>query len=210
MDDLGDRASHPPSLGPGAEGPRIKGAGMREFLLWYESRVGQAAVQAIADGIPADLAPLVSRRLPAFGMLASTWYPIALCHYFLDRAMEGRGDEGRELARDANREIVPRMIRGIYKVIYRTVASPELYARHVNRQWRKLHTTGERSFVIRAPGEALSTVAGWPGHHPFLCWITIYTMVSLFEAMGREQVTAERLRCVSHGGEDCATVLRWR
>jgi hypothetical protein len=53
-------------------------------------------------------------------------------------------------------------------------------------------------------------LADWPAHHPVLCWVTIYTMFSLFEAMGFEAVTAERIRCAGHGGADCATVLRWR
>ena len=63
---------------------------------------------------------------------------------------------------------------------------------------------------MRAPGEGLSVLSSWPAHHPLLCSITIYTMVSVFEAMGYEDVTAERIRCVTRGAEDCATVLRWR
>jgi hypothetical protein len=193
-------------------GPLIKGAVLREYLLWYERRVGAMKVAEVAAGLPPELADTVKTSMPALGLLASTWYPVGLSHYFLDRMLviEGCGDEGRELAREANRELVPKMIRGVYKVLYRTVASPELYARHVGRHWRKLHSTGDRAFVVRGPGEGFSLVANWEGHHPALCWITIYTMVSLFEMMGYEHVAAERTRCVSHGGEDCATVLRWR
>ncbi len=193
--------------------PLIKGAVLREFLLWYERRAqGTTNVAAIFATFAPELAALVKPSLPALGILASTWYPAALSHAFLDAmlAIEGCGDEGRSMARQANRDIVPRMIRGVYKMLYRTVASPELYARHVGRHWHKLHSTGDRSFVIRAPGEGHSVVANWPGHHPTLCWITIHTMVSLFEMMGYEHVAAERTRCVSHGGAECATVLRWR
>jgi hypothetical protein len=156
------------------------------------------------------MARLLDPARPAFGVLASTWYPAEIVHHFLDRILEGHPDEGRELAREVNREVVPRMIHGIYKVIYGAVASPELYSRHIGRQWKRLHTTGERSFVVRAPGEGYSLVTDWPAHHPFLCWITIYTMVSLFESMGFEHVAAERIRCVGHGAEECATILRWR
>ena len=195
------------SLAP-PDAPTIKGAALREFLLWYERTRGPERTLAIARGVPPDLAPLIRINMPAFGVLASSWYPVALSHYYLDAVMEG--NEGRELAREANRDVVPRMIHGVYRVIYRTIASPELYARHVGRQWRKLHSTGERTFEIRGPGEARSTVANWPGHHPMLCWITIYTMVSLFETMGFSRVDAERVRCVAHGGGgECVTILRW-
>ena len=49
------------------------------------------------------------------------------------------------MAREAARDTVPRMIHGIYKALYETVASPEMYARHVGRHWKKLHDTEERS-----------------------------------------------------------------
>lgn len=189
---------------------RIKGSAMRELTLWYERRHGIDAAIALAAGLPPDLERFVNRTRPALGLLASTWYPSALAHYLCDRAIEGLPDEGRELAREANREVVPRMIHGVYKVLYETIVSPELYAKHVARHWHKLHTTGDRSFVIRAPGEALSTVRNWEGHHPLLCWMMIYTMASLFESMRVGDVTVDRVRCVGHGAEECATVVRWK
>jgi hypothetical protein len=193
-----------------ASDARIKGSVMRELALWYERNNGPYATAALASRLPADLASLVDPKRPALGLLASTWYPCALAHTLCDRAMEGATDEGRALAREANRDIVPRMIRGIYKVLYQSVASPELYAKHVGRQWHKLHTTGERTFVIRAEGQALSTIRSWDGHHPLLCWMMIYTMASLFEAMRFTDVTVDRLSCVGHGASECSTVLRWK
>ncbi len=193
-----------------ASDARIKGSVMRELALWHERHKGTEATVALTVGLPPDLARLVDVRRPALGLLASTWYPAALAHYLCDRAIDGTTDEGRSIARESNRDIVPRMIHGIYKVLYQSMASPELYAKHVDRQWKKLHTTGERGFVIRAEGQALSTIRNWEGHHPLLCWMMIYTMASLFEAMRFQDVTVERLSCVAHGGEECATVLRWK
>jgi len=62
---------------------------------------------------------------------------------------------------------------------------------------------------LRGDGEALSVVEDWPGHHPTLCWITIYTMVELFRAMGYGRVSVYRLECVSHGASRCATIMRY-
>jgi hypothetical protein len=199
------------SIVPGeARDARIKGSSMRELVLWYERRLGRDATLAIVADLPPEFERLVTRTRPALGILASTWYPSAFASHMCDRVIAGLPDEGRAMAREANRDIVPMMIRGIYKALWQTLASPELYARHVDRHWHKLHTTGERSFVIRAPGEALSVVRSWDGHHPLLCWMMIYTMVSLFEAMRLTEVTADRIRCVAHGADECATILRWK
>ena len=196
-------------MGTTDETPCVKGSATRELLLWYERKFGPGSCVPLVDGLPPELAPLVDRTRPALGILASTWYPVTLTQHMLERARMDRREEGRYAAREVAHDLVPRMIRGVYKVVYQAVASPELYARHVGRQWRRLHTTGDREFVIRAPGNALSTVANWGGHYPFLCWTTIYTMEALFEAMRFESVSVERIRCVSHGAADCATILHY-
>jgi len=183
---------------------------MRELTYWYERRHGTVATIALVRDLPPVLERYIDRSRPALGLLASTWYPSALCWHMCDRVIETAHDEGREIAREAARDTVPRMIHGIYKALYETLASPELYARHVGRHWKKLHDTGERSLVIRSPGVAMSTVRDWGGHHPLLCWMTIFTMASLFEAMRFPEVTVERMQCVAHGAGECATLLRWQ
>jgi len=194
----------------GASEPQIKGAAIREFLLWHAGKFGHDQTAQLVVGLPAALAAMVDPSQPALGILGASWYPATLVHPMLDRMAERAGHEGKELARDANREVVPRMIRGIYRVMFRAAATPELYARHVQRLWRRLHSTGERSIVLRAPGEAFSVVEQWPAHHPVLCWVTIYTMAYVFEAMGYRHWTVDRIACVSHGAGRCETVLRYR
>ena len=187
----------------------IKGAVIREFLLWHDVKFGHEATRDLLVDIPPELLATIDPAQPAFGILGASWYPAALTHPMLDRLVARVGDEGQHLAREANREVVPRMIRGVYRVLFRTVASPELYARHVPRLWRRLHTSGDRTMVIRAPGEALSTTTNWTGHHPTMCWMAIYTMVYVFESMGYRHSTVERLACVSHGADGCETLLRY-
>jgi hypothetical protein len=190
--------------------PKIKGAAIREMLLWHDQRYGHAETVALTVRIPPHLMSILDTTQPAFGVLGASWYPRSVTHPMLDEIVEIRGNEGRELASAVNRDVVPRMIRGVYRMIFRTVATPELYARHIHRVWRRLHTTGDRSMTIREPGEALSIVENWPGHHPFLCWTTIYTMAYVFEAMGYAHWSVERIACVAHGAPRCETVIRYR
>lgn len=189
--------------------PAIKGSTMREFLLWHDRQHGhEATVDLVKDLSPAAMA-LVNPTQPALGILSSSWYPISVTHPMMTRVVARCGNEGREFAIEANREVVPRMIKGVYRVMFQAAATPELYARHVGRLWRRLHTTGERAMVIRAPGEALSTIEDWPGHHPLACWLTIYTMAFVFEAMGYKKWTVERRACIGHGAARCETILRY-
>jgi hypothetical protein len=190
--------------------PQIKGAAVRELLLWHDGKYGHEETATLVEGLPPPLLGMLDVARPGLGILGASWYPTALTHPMLDRIAARHGHEGRELAREANRDVVPRMIHGIYRMAFRAVASPELYARHVPRLWRRLHTTGDRSMELRDGGEALSIVADWPGHHPVLCWVTIYTMAYVFEAMGYKHWTVDRLACVSHGAPRCETILRYR
>lgn len=190
--------------------PKIKGSAIREMLLWHDERYGHAETVDLTVPVPPHLLSMLDTTQPALGVLAATWYPISVTHPMLDRVMEVRGNEGRELANAVNRDVVPRMIRGVYRMIFKTVATPELYARHIHRLWRRLHTTGDRSMTIGEHAEALSVVENWPGHHPFLCWTTIYTMAYVFEAMGYPHWSVERIGCVSHGARRCETILRYK
>jgi hypothetical protein len=183
---------------------------MREMLIWYVTRYGRVEADRVFRAIPPDRAKILSRAEPAFGILSSNWYPMSLVRPVLDAATAGLTDEGRALVREANSVMVPRMIRGVYKVFFDMVATPDRYARHVQRLWRRLHTTGDRAMVIRKPGEAFSVVEHWPGHHPTLCWTVIYTMAYVFEAMGYKTWEVERVACVAHGGKRCETVLHYR
>jgi hypothetical protein len=190
--------------------PCLKGSVMREMLIWYVARYGRVEANRVFCAIPAPHSRTLNPQEPAFGILSSSWYPMSMIRPVLDAATEGLNDEGRALVREANSVMVPRMLRGVYKVFFDMVATPDRYARHVPRLFRRLHTTGDRSMLIRRPGEAFSVVENWPGHHPTLCWTVIYTMGFVFEAMGYKTWEVERVACVSHGGKRCETVLHYR
>ncbi len=206
------RSAPPPSDSQrGARGKAlVKGNAIREFLLWYETRHGTAHHEAIL----ARVDPTVRRELdpsrPALGLLASTWYPTSVLFPILDELSEGLSTaERQKLARDGTGAVVRVATRGIYQTLFRTVASPALYARYIQRAWNFLHTTGTRTIEIREPGLALSTIADWPGHHRMLCEITTETMRCLFEAMGCRHVSVERVACVSDGARECRAWVRY-
>jgi hypothetical protein len=188
----------------------IKGAAFREFLLWADETYGARRFHEVLAAVPAPLRALVRADEPALGVLASTWYPAALVHAILDGLFAGMPPHVRHaVLHDACEAVVPRMIRGVYKLLFQVVASPALYARHIQRAWNQLHNTGERRIELVGPTTAHSTIAAWAGHHPALCEITTETMAAVFRAMRCRDARAERVTCVADGAPECRAIVRW-
>ncbi|MCC7539924.1 MAG: hypothetical protein IT379_27130 [Deltaproteobacteria bacterium] len=192
--------------------PSIKGAAFRELILWYGRSWdgGRERLQSIVADLPPRLATLVRPNEPALGLLASTWYPSALCNTMLDGVCAGLSPAVRaRMVREGTEAVATTLLRGLYKWLFAMLASPERYARYIGRGWRQLHSTGERYMAITGPGRAESAILDWDGHHPVLCEITTETMSVLFTQMGCKQVRTTRTACVSSGAADCRTMLCW-
>ncbi|MGH7293400.1 MAG: hypothetical protein ACRELB_00635, partial [Polyangiaceae bacterium] len=64
--------------------PQIKGAAIREFLLWHDLKFGHEATRALLAGVPPDLVATIDPGQPALGILGASWYPTTLTHPMLD------------------------------------------------------------------------------------------------------------------------------
>ena len=188
----------------------IKGSVVHEFLRWFERQPdGAATLKRIGASLSPEDRALVDVTAPGLGLLASQWYPSTLVNVILDGVALGLTRvEQRALAREACRAVVPKLVRGMYRVMFDGIATPALYARFVPRLWTQLHTTGSRTMTV-AGSTADSVVSNWAGHHPLLCDVVIETMGELFRLMVHRPVTVERLECVSEGGAVCRSTLRW-
>jgi len=192
------------------ETPQIKGAAFREFVLWYERTHDPERLQRAIERVPEERRAGLRADRPGLGILASSWYPAELAHVLLDALMEGRTEEEcREIAREGTRAVVDSMLWGVYRFLFERVSTPERYARHIHRLWHQLHSTGERRIDMRSATEADSIIENWPGHHPLLCEITMYTMAQVFEAMRCRNVQVVRTACVSQGDPLCRARLTW-
>jgi hypothetical protein len=191
--------------------PKIKGAAIRELFAWYEGRYGKERVRYMAESAPDDLRELLDPDDP-IPILAASWYPARLVHSMLDTVTEGMTEiEIQRMAKEATRAVVTGGLGSVYRFVLEKLATPEMYAASIPRLWHLMHDNGERSIEVVGPGEALSKVRNWGGHHPLLCLVTIETMCAVFETMGCRAVKTERLSCVStHGGDACVTRVTWR
>lgn len=192
-------------------GARIKGGALREFMLWYDRTHGlERVVERLALLSEEERAGLALDR-PVLGILASRWYPAEMVHVLLDVVTDGADEvEKDRIAREGTRAATDQAIRGLYKLVFERLGTPERYAKNIGRLWSMLHDTGERSIEIVRDGHALSVVESWDGHHPFLCRITVETMAALFEKMGCRDVSTTQTACVSWGDPRCEATVRWR
>ena len=192
------------------EAALIKGGAIRELLLWYERHHGVAYATGVAPRLPSNLLDRLDPARPVLGLLPNVWYPSPVVHAILDAVAARHGeDELRALMVEANQFAVRSLSRGVYQFLFRLVGSPELYARHIQRAWNLLHSTGRREIML-SDGMADSTIEDWPGHHPWLCEITTHTMRAVFLAMGCRNVELERLSCVTQGAPRCRTILHFQ
>ncbi len=193
-----------------ADDALIKGGPIRELLLWYEGRYGREYVPAVIARLSPAHALSVSEDKLTLGLVPSVWYPAPIVHAILDALAERHTtEELYEIVCESNDFVVRRMSKGLYQFLFRMVGSPELYAKHIQRAWNMLHSTGRREIVL-SDGVAESTIDDWAGHHPWLCEVASETMRAVFEAMGCRDVRLERVACVSKGDPKCKSLLHYR
>ncbi|NMB76284.1 MAG: hypothetical protein GYA21_14275 [Myxococcales bacterium] len=188
--------------------PTIKGAMVREFLIWHAKKFGRESTIDLLSGIPGkDYLDLDTGR-EVFGFLANEWYPVVVVHSMLDRMEAIHGKAAMPgLIREGTSYMVDATLRGIYRFLFRIMANPLSYSRHIQKAWRSLHSTGEREVILVGEGHAESTTRDWAGHHRWLCRTTSETMRRIFEIMGYTRVELDIQQCVSDGDALCRTVL---
>jgi hypothetical protein len=192
----------------------VKGAVLREFVLFCQQHDDRQrltrALRALDEAYPGSVEP---ERLGG-GFLASRWYPAELVHVLVDEMIAGRSDaEQKKLAQRAANVIMSHTLRGVYRFLFSTFATPDLYARHANKLW-SLHYDNGLVEVDNKPREGLHRVAHtrvlrWISHHPFVCMMNGAATIPIYEAMGCRNVRCEVIACVSDGSPNCAWIVHW-
>ena len=193
---------------------KIKGAAVREFLVWYAQRYTPGELRAAVESLPPPLCVLFDAHGDAAGILVSSWYDSAAVGALIDAVFARIPAAEHETAvREGASAAVTASARGIYRFVLERI-SPEIYCRNIQRLWGMLHDTGQREIVVVEPGHARSTTRDWAGHHPVLCMATSETMRAVFEIMGCHDVRVRRVSCIGRGStrpEDaCVWELKWR
>lgn len=193
----------------GARG-RIKGAAFREFACWYAERLGQ---ERIEDALRSLRHPQQDRLDPAdesLGILASVWYPAELVHELLEALIRDvPRSERSALAQEAADIVMSRTLRGLYRVLFQWMATPERYARYCGRLWASYYDSGDFRVQMPDPCTAICTITDWQAHHPFICDLNHGAAGAIYRHMGCEDVNVDRVACVAQGAPHCCFATTW-
>jgi hypothetical protein len=188
----------------------IKGAALREFLGWYASARSEEELRAVIGSLPEPARSRFDPALPALGVLASTWYPTEAIHALLDRMTAGMSRAEREAFAVEGASVVMRnTLRGLYKALFRVIATPDRYPRMASRVWSQYYRSGDFKVENQGSGSSRSYIRAWTSHHPVLCDMNGAAAQVIYETMGCQGVAVTRVSCVDGGGPECSFVVRW-
>jgi len=192
---------------PHAAADQIKGAALAEFLRWYTTVHGHARLQALPEPVLEALD--LSQRGAV--VLASKWYPAPVVHQLLESLVRDlSATERRQLVVDGARAVMEATLRGVYRLLFRTMMSPARYAQHSQKLWDRYYSSGRMTKRLVAPNVHATEIADWPGHHPLLCDLHVESARYIYAAMRCESVDVQRTTCVSIGAPICSFEVRWR
>ncbi len=194
----------------GSGGARIKGAGIHPFLAWYAGAWGEERLRRAAARIPpADAIALGFTGEDRFAILSSSWYPAPPIHSFLDALLADHTEAERDrIAREGSRAIIDATLRGVYRLLFATMMTPDRYARSAQTLFARFYDPGA---MHKEPidGGHLTIVREWTGHHPLLCTFLVHTAEYVYAALGCRDVTARRVQCVASGAPECRFEVVW-
>jgi hypothetical protein len=191
---------------------RIKGAAFREFIAYYRTKYGVSALIAAVEAMPAAHRGELDVNDLTLGVLTSDWYPAEQVHALLDEVMRGKSEAAiRELEDGASGAIMRSTLRGLYRVLFEWMATPERYARYAPKLWGTYYDSGEVAVELLSDRRtAVAIVRNWRSHHPLICGLNRGAALEIYAAMGCRDVTSECTQCVSRGDPHCRFVTRWR
>jgi hypothetical protein len=189
---------------------RIKGSGIHPFLAWYAETWGQGRLNSAVTRLTQDHAiALGFTATDRFAILSSSWYPAASIHALLDAVLSDHTAQERDrITREGARAIIQSTLKGVYRLLFATMMTPDRYARNAQMLFGRFYEPGTMTKEPLERGH-LTIVRDWPGHHQLLCDFLIHTAQYVYDALGCNDVRVQRKSCVGSGGADCRFEVRW-
>ncbi len=189
---------------------RIKGTAVRAGLLWFAESYGDALLARVLDHASPELRLLLRAGDPAFGIMASAWYDTALMGELLDLLDRvASPEDSREFASRLAAAVARDNVNGVYRALFRLIASPPLLEANAQRVWGTYVDEGTLTVRILAPGAFEGRVRGWSHHHGTVCQMLRPFTEQLLRSIGYSACVVERTQCVDHGDGQCLFQGNW-
>ena len=189
---------------------RIKGTSIRAGLLWFSDAYGDPLLARVFDLTSPELRSLLRASDPAFGLMASAWYETALMGELLDLLERVASPEDpREFSSRLAAAVARDNVNGVYRALFRLIASPPLLEANAQRVWGTYVDEGTMTVRIMAPGSFEGRVRGWSHHHVTVCRMLQPFVEHLLRGIGYSACVVERTQCVDDGDGQCLFQGTW-
>jgi hypothetical protein len=105
-------------------------------------------------------------------------------------------EQRSELLRTGVEQAVGSTLTGVYKVLFKTLVTPERHAKYAQKIWDNYYNTGTVQGRMLDEHRSEQWVTNWPGHHPLLCELSISSLTVFHQHMGCTNVKVNRTACV--------------
>jgi serine/threonine protein kinase len=212
--------SRPPTIPPGrspssamrvaVQRGRIKGTAIRAGVAWFGETYGEGALERVVDLASPELRTLLRPGDPVFGLIASGWYDTLLIGELLELVERVAAPADTPAFQSRVAEAIARdNVSGVYRALFRLVASPPLLEANAQRVWHTYIDEGTLNVSLGAPGTFEARVRGWSRHHPAVCRMLRAMLESLLRAVGYTALVVERTQCAGLGDPCCVFEGTW-
>ena len=188
----------------------IKGTAVRAGVVWFAENYGEPGLSRVLELASPELASMLRPNDPAFGIIASGWYDTQLVGELLGllERVASPADPVAFGAKVAN-AIAKDNVGGVYRALFRLIASPPLLEANSQRVWRTYVDEGTLTVKLRDKGSFDARVRGWTRHHPDVCRMIRAMIESLLRQIGYNGLVVERTECVAQGDPMCVFDGNW-
>ncbi len=189
---------------------RIKGAALRAGIIWFSDNYGEPGMSRVLELASPGLTLVLRKDDLAFGVIASGWYDTALVGELLVLLEQVASPADSNVFHAKVAEAIARdNVGGVYRALFRLVASPPLLEANAQRVWRTYVDEGSLTVNLRGSGAFEARIRGWSRHHASVCLMISSMIESLLRAVGYPGLVVERTRCVSDGEPHCVFEGLW-
>jgi serine/threonine protein kinase len=189
---------------------RIKGTAVRAGLLWFAEVYGEPLLARVFELATPELKAVLRSGEPAFGVMASAWYGTQLMGDLLDLLQRAAFlEDSRELLSRLAAAVARDNLGGVYRALFRLIASPPMLEANAQRVWNTYFDEGTITVRVTAPGSFEVKLQGWSHHHSTICLLLSPFAEQLLRAIGYNALVVERTQCVDGGDGQCLFVGMW-
>jgi len=189
---------------------RIKGTAIRAALLWFAEAHGESQMLRVIDMASPELRAMLRVSDPAFGIMASGWYDTQLIGELLDGLERvSAPDDLRDLHSRLAAAVAYDNVNGVYRSLFRLIASPQLLEANGQRVWGTYVDEGTFSVRILGPGAFEAKVRGWSHHHSTVCLMLRPLFEHMLRGIGYNALVVERTQCIDNGDGQCLFHGNW-